>query len=100
MEIPTVRIVEKNDREKAINALLLGFSTDPFIRWLNPTANLYLKAGPSFDAFGGRAIDNGSAYVANDFEGIALWMPPGVESDEERFIAEIQKYVPEAFEKG
>ena len=67
MEIPTIKIVEEKDRQKALSALLLSFATDPFIRWLNPNADLYLKAGPAFDAFGGKAIDSGSAYVANDF---------------------------------
>jgi len=94
MEIPTIRIVGEADRRKAIVTLLLGFSGDPFMRWLNPRADLYLEAGPSFDAFGGRAIDNGSAYVANEFEGVAFWMPPGVESDEDRFIEEVLKFVP------
>ena len=89
MEIPTITIIDEADRRKAIVTLLLGFASDPFIRWLNPRADLYLEAGPSFDAFGGRAIDSGSAYVANEFEGVALWMPPGVESDEEL------KFVPE-----
>lgn len=92
MEIPRISIVEKQDRDKAISTLLLGFSTDPFVRWIFPLADNYAKAGPAFDAFGGGAIDSGSAYVANDFEGIALWMPPGVEGDEEGFIAEAEKF--------
>lgn len=45
------------------------------------------------DAFGGRAIDNATAFAAGRFEGVALWLPPGVAPDEERFGAEIQKLV-------
>ena len=53
MEIPTITIIDEADRRKAIATLLLGFAGDPFMRWLNPRADLYLEAGPSFDAFGG-----------------------------------------------
>ena len=53
MEIPAITIIEEADRRKAIVTLLLGFSGDPFVRWLNPRADLYLEAGPSFDALVG-----------------------------------------------
>ena len=95
MDIPEITIVKEADRQRAIDTVLLGFSTDPFLRWLYPSADLYLKAGPAMHAFGGAAIDHHSAYMANDSQGVALWIPPGVEPDEERFMAEVLKYVPE-----
>ena len=38
-------------------------------------------------------IDNSSAYVCGDFKGAALWLPPAQESDEERFIREVEANV-------
>jgi len=34
------------------------------------------------DAFGGNAVDAGTAFVVNDFPGVVLWLPPGVTPNE------------------
>ena len=94
MQIPTISVVTEPDREKALYTILLGFSTDPFLRWMYPSAGNYMNACAAFDAFGGKAIDNGSSFVAKDFEGVAFWMPPGAEADEELFVEEVEKFVP------
>lgn len=93
MNIPTINVISETDRDKAIHTTMLGFSTDPFLRWMYPNASSYLNAGPAFDAFGGGSIDHGSAFAANDFEGVAMWMPPGAEADEERFVEEVEKHI-------
>lgn len=90
-----IQSITEAERERAINSLLMGFSADPFGRWFSPEANEYLKSAPSFDAFSGRAIDHGTGYATKNFEGVAMWLPPGIEPDEDRFIEEMQKTVAE-----
>ena len=47
----------------------------------------------AFDAYGGKAIDTNTAYVAEGFKGTALWLPPNIKADEEAFVGEIEKNV-------
>lgn len=56
------------DRQKAMQTILTGFSDDPFVRWFWPKASNYVNCCPAFDAFGGAAIDLGSAYCTPDEE--------------------------------
>jgi len=51
------------------------------------------------NAFCGRAINHGAAYMTEKYEAVALWLPPGIEPDEETLIAELERNVPpERFE--
>ena len=86
MNPPEIFTAKAENRDRVIQSLILGFSADPLTRWFWPEAATYLQSGPGLDAFGGRAIDSGSAYVTQNYEGVAMWMPPGVEPDEERMI--------------
>ncbi len=95
MNPPDIRIAEEADRNPAIHSLILSFSSDPLVRWIWPEPSVYLAVQEGFDAFGGGAIDSNTAYVAGNFEGIAFWMPPGVEPDEDRMVAFLQRTVPE-----
>ncbi len=95
MTLPEIVTAQEENRERVIQAIILGFSADPLTRWFWPEAATYLQSGPGFDAFSGRAIDSGSAYTTGNYEGVAMWLPPGVEPDEERFIAHIQETIAE-----
>jgi GNAT superfamily N-acetyltransferase len=91
--IPKISSADPKNRNKVLDTILVGFSADPFVRWICPEAHNYLKFKEAFDAYGGGAIETRSAYVAGRYSGTALWLPPGVDADEERFIAEIEKNV-------
>lgn len=95
MNPPGIVTAREENRERVIQSIVLGFSADPLARWFWPQASVYLKSGPIFDAFGGRAIDHDSAFVTQNYEGAALWLPPGVEPDEERMIPMFQASVDE-----
>lgn len=85
MGMPQIRTATPSERDRTIRALVLGFAADPLLRWFYPDAATYLATCiEGFDAFGGRAFEAGSAYVANDLQGGALWLPPGTEPDSER----------------
>ena len=83
--------VTNADRQKAMQTILTGFAGDPFVRWFWPKDSNYVSCCPAFDAFGGAAIDLGSAYCTPDMQGVALWLPPGTTPDEERFIGFLQE---------
>ena len=61
----------------------MGFSADPFVRWICPEAGNYMNFIGAFNAYGGKAVDTNTAYVVEGFKGTALWLPPNIEADEE-----------------
>lgn len=91
MERPKVTVVTEQERSRVFASILLSFSTDPLLRWLWPQASDYLNCSPAFSAFCGGAIDHGSAYRSENFEGAALWFPPGFGPDDEVFSGFLEK---------
>ena len=84
MDLPEIRTAATTERERVIATIIMGFSSDPLTRWFWPDAASYLASGPAFDAFAGAAVDAGTAFVSSNFEGAAMWIPPGTTQDEER----------------
>jgi GNAT superfamily N-acetyltransferase len=79
-----VEIIGTADRQRGIATITTAFVTDPVIRWAWPDADRYVTYWPRFaGAFGGRAFDHGTAHGLEDCLAVALWLPPGVEPDEE-----------------
>jgi len=82
------------DREPAIQVLARAFEADPAVRWMYPDAQQYGTNFPPFVmAFAGRAFAAGTADVADGFRGAALWLPPGVQPDEERLVELLERSV-------
>jgi GNAT superfamily N-acetyltransferase len=74
--------IDPTDRAAVFRTLVAAFRDDAVERWLYPTDDAYDRHVPAFvEAFGGRAIDAGTAWRVGDFEAVALWFPPGVEVD-------------------
>jgi GNAT superfamily N-acetyltransferase len=70
------------DIGRAIAVLTLAFADDPVNRWLYPDAAQHLALFPDFArAFGGNAFIHGTARIAGDHAGVALWLPPAAEPD-------------------
>ncbi len=92
LTLPTVGSATLASREKAMSTVVLGFAADPIARWFWPEASQYLDAGRRFiEAFGGRAFESSTAYVADDCKAVALWLPPGVSPDEETMLAVVEE---------
>lgn len=73
--------------EAATSVVTLAFSTDPVARWMYPDPDQYLQHFPQFiRAFAGKSFEKGTAYLAPDFAGAALWLSPGVEPNEDALI--------------
>ena len=95
MPTPTIRTVTDADLDQTMAVLVLAFSADPIERWVYPDPHQYLvNFGHFISAFAGRAFVSGSAYVADEFGGAALWLPPGVAPDEQAVAALLERTVP------
>jgi hypothetical protein len=86
--MPQVKTAAIADQDRAIAAVVLGFSTDPVARWSYPKPHDYLTFFPRVaSALGGNAFQHGTAYYVADYLGAALWLPPGVAPREEEMMA-------------
>lgn len=93
--IKTLNSEDKDKVRAAMHAILLSFAADPMMRWMVPETSDYIVTMPEiFQAFAGKAIESGSAYVSERGHAVALWLPPGAESDSDRMSAALQRVVP------
>ena len=97
MQTPTVTAISPDQRDLALSVFTMAFAADPVMRWVFANAQNCLRAFPEFaNAFGGGAIEQGTAYIADGSKGAAFWLPPGVESDVEGMGAMIAEYADES----
>ena len=91
-----IRTATQDDAERCLDVLTLAFELDLTCRWVWPNRRQYLEAFPRFArAFGGAAIDLGTAHYHEGFAGVALWLPPGAAPDEESLMRVIRETVSE-----
>lgn len=80
------------DELRVISTVVRAFEADPAARWLYPDGKQYAAHFPQFvRAFGGKALVHQSAHAIEDFAGAALWLPPGVEPDEDELDALLER---------
>lgn len=86
--------IPSTERAAAIATIVAAFAADPVERWLWPEEELYDRCFPDFvAAFGGQAFEHGSAWGPADASAVALWLAPGVESDEEAVVSILSETV-------
>jgi GNAT superfamily N-acetyltransferase len=79
---PAVKIARASEAERVIDALVLAFSADPVTRYAFPEPTQHRVGFGAFAlAFGGAALDRGTAFVTEGYRAAALWLAPGVEPD-------------------
>jgi len=94
MSDTVIRTAAAADTERCLAVLTLAFDADPPCRWAWPDPQQYLEAFPRFArAFGGAAIEHGTANYHEGFSGVALWLSPGVTPDEASLMSVIQDTV-------
>ncbi|MFT3728915.1 MAG: GNAT family N-acetyltransferase [Terricaulis sp.] len=77
-----IRAALRSEQQNVMDTLALAFANDPPIRYWWPRASEHLYWWPRFAlARGERGFDAQSVMVTPNFEGVAMWMPPGVEAD-------------------
>lgn len=91
MAAPIIRTATASDEASVIATVVLAFSADPAARWTWPDPQEYLTHFPGFvKALGGRAFAHGGAHYVDGHAGAALWLPPGVDPDEDAVTALLQ----------
>jgi ribosomal protein S18 acetylase RimI-like enzyme len=84
MYSPEVSRAKLDDRLRALSTLALAFSSDPLLRWMLPSSDSYLaNITKIFDVFAGNSIGGETCLITSSFEGVAMWLAPGVEADED-----------------
>jgi ribosomal protein S18 acetylase RimI-like enzyme len=97
---PEIRNVSVTASARAVDTIVLAFGADPILRWAYPDAHRYLSHFPEFVAcFGGRAFEHDTAYSTPEMEGVALWLPPGVHSDDDALVALIRRSMDESVQR-
>ena len=82
-----IRNTTVSEKPRVIDTVVMGFALDPILRWLYPAPHDYLSHGSTLiRLFGGRAVENNSAYHLADHTGAALWLPPGIPPDEDGIV--------------
>lgn len=80
---PAIRTAHRADAGRALAVLTRAFGSDAMARWAFPDVRRYRIYFPQFArGLGGRAFDVATADRTSDFSGVALWLPPGADSDE------------------
>jgi ribosomal protein S18 acetylase RimI-like enzyme len=84
MITPATTLATEADFDRSISSLVAAFIADPFIRWMLPDAKQYLHTFPQvLKYFAGGAFAHGSAWRSADYRASAMWLPPGIEPDNE-----------------
>lgn len=90
-----IRAATADDEASLVAVLTVAFAADPPARWVYPDAGQYMRHFPEFvRAFGGRAVDKGTALCTAGFSGCALWLPPGREPNESTLVELIERSLP------
>ena len=78
----SISSIAPNAADRAFATLMLAFANDPAARWSWPEPHAFLRHFPTLArAFGSKSFDLGCADQIDEFGGVALWLPPGVQSD-------------------
>lgn len=90
----SVERTRSEQRAKVAAVQTAAFIKDPLVRYIYPDIDTYLRHGPAlFDAYGGDAVDQGTAFHTEGISGSALWFAPGRHGDDERIGRLIEETV-------
>ena len=94
--MPKIKAATWSDQNRVAAAMTLAFASDPVARWIFSDSHQYISAFmPFVSLFGGKAFDHDSAFVIGEFSGVALWLPPGTEPDDEPMMELFEQNIPE-----
>ena len=79
---PVIKKLDPSQLEAACNALMMGFSSDPFQRWLMPDPTIYYKNFKKWtiNTCKQSFLEEGVFGDENNY-GTAVWFPPGFDID-------------------
>jgi len=97
MAEPSVSIAATADEDRAIATLTTAFANDAVTRWFLRDALFYLTYWPQLaQLIAGEAFTSGTADEIDDHGGVALWLAPGVSSDDDAIGALAAEAIPES----
>lgn len=77
-----IRAALRSEQQAVLDTVTLAFAADAPTRYWWPSATEYMHWWPRFVlAMGERAFDTQTLMVTPTFEGVAIWLPPGVHAD-------------------
>jgi ribosomal protein S18 acetylase RimI-like enzyme len=92
----SIRRATPADEPRVTELIVSAFETDPAARWMYPNIWDYRVYFPAFvRAFGGGAFASGTAHIFENYDGAALWLPPGAHPDDDALMALIANTTPE-----
>jgi ribosomal protein S18 acetylase RimI-like enzyme len=92
MNMPAAVTAKGKDKDRVVDAIVLAFARDPVMRWGYPEPHGYLEHFKSFAKVScGRAFEHDSAHQISDFSGAAVWLPPGVELDQDAMVGQLER---------
>ena len=92
----SIRLATLADAPRVTELIVSAFETDPAARWMYPNIWDYRVYFPEFvRAFGGGAFASGTAHIFENYDGAALWLPPGAHPDDDALMALIANTTPE-----
>lgn len=94
MVAPLQETAAADDSRKAFDTILMAFVADPVCRWMYPTSERYFRHFPGFiKGLAGPSVERKAAWRLGDYDAVALWLPPGAESDGEAIGAHVEATV-------
>ena len=94
MSTSAVSDAKVQDRARVVSSIVLAFVCDPVARWAWPEPHDYLRYFTDFtNVFGGKGFEHGTAHSVAEFSGGALWLPPGVQPDEEVLVGLMERSI-------
>jgi hypothetical protein len=89
-----VEPVQKSMEHQVMAVMTMGFSADPTARWIWPDPHQYVAHFPAFTkAYAGAAFEYDAVHGVAGAQGFAMWLPPGIHSDDESVEASIRASV-------
>jgi ribosomal protein S18 acetylase RimI-like enzyme len=84
LSAPAIRAVATSEAQAALGCITLAFAADPIFRyfWKRP-ADYLQYAPPMMMAMGERGFEHATVFATEDFDAVAMWLPPGVEANPE-----------------
>jgi ribosomal protein S18 acetylase RimI-like enzyme len=68
----------RGDLDRVLPSIVLAFATDPFVRWLFPASDDYLRRLSQIARIHAeRVVEAGGVSHTVDYRGAAIWFPPG-----------------------
>lgn len=92
----TMQMPAERAQNRAISTLETAFERDPAVRWLYPSDLAYRNFFPEFaERFGGKAFEHDTSFQIENSVGVSLWLPPGVQPEEQPLIDLFNESIPE-----